>query len=330
MKKNNIFFITMLFIILFIGIFSMFKEENKFSIPENRYLSFFPHLTFKSFIKNKYQKNLENALQDQFLLSQEIKVNYNNIYKLPLLSKLKKNICTDNYINVGSDRYIFNCDDYMVLNYNNYLKDGINPLLENIEKYSVLNNEIDSYYYFITNSQIFNFKTNTLSIDVPQIIEQKMQGKYKFDYLKFNNYQEYKKYFYKNDHHWNYQGSYQGYKDIIKMLAPNDEIKKPIKEYVFKDISFYGSHSQFTRIYNNKDIFKVYRFNLPKYKTYINRNEEIYGNKDYFYNGNYNYGKYDDYYSLFYGEDYAEVIFDFNNPQKDNLLIITNSYSDPI
>lgn len=330
MKKNNIFLLIMLIIILCFGVITMIKDESKFSIPENRNLTHFPKFTLKNYFNNKYQAKLENALQDQFIFSEEIKIHYNDIFKLSLLKKMKKNFCTNNYISVGNGRYMFDCDDYMVFNANNSLENGPGPLLANIDKYNKLNNEIDSYYYFVTNSLVFNFKTNSLVIDVPKIVEENMKGKYKFDYLKFNNYQEYKKYFYKNDHHWNYKGSYQGYKDIIKMLAPNDEIKKPIKEYIFKDISFFGSHSQFTRIYSNKDIFKVYRFNIPKYKTYVNRNEEIYGNKDSFYNGNYNYSKYDDYYSLFYGEDYAEVIFDFNNPQKDNLLIITNSYSDPI
>ena len=35
-------------------------------------------------------------------------------------------------------------------------------------------------------------------------------------------------------------------------------------------------------------------------------------------------------YAFLYGDDYAEVVFVFNQPSKENLLIISNSYSNAV
>ena len=40
-----------------------------------------------------------------------------------------------------------------------------------------------------------------------------------FDHLKYSTYEQFCDYFYTTDHHWNYKGSYQAYKDIVRMLG---------------------------------------------------------------------------------------------------------------
>ena len=43
-----------------------------------------------------------------------------------------------------------------------------------------------------------------------------------------------------------------------------------------------------------------------------------------------NNNKYINHYGEFYGYDYGEIIYDFNQLQKENLLIIASSFSNPI
>ena len=43
------------------------------------------------------------------------------------------------------------------------------------------------------------------------------------DYLRIGSLEEYGRYFYTTDHHWNYRGSYAGYCQIVRMLLGEDE-----------------------------------------------------------------------------------------------------------
>ncbi len=157
-----------------------------------------------------------------------------------------------------------------------------------------------------------------------------MKGNYHFDYLKINDYQDYTKYFYKTDHHWSYRGSYQGYKDILAMMLNEEKPKEAIKKVVFQDINFNGSSARGIRKFDDQDIFKAYQFDLGEYLTYIDGEEATYGKQNEYFQGHYTKLNYKNYYGDFYGSDYGEVIFDFRQPEKDNLLILSNSFVNAI
>lgn len=330
MKKNNIFFIVLISLILILGLYTLVREQKVFSSAENRNFTLFPHLTYKSFFNGDYQTNLENALSDQFVGSETIRINYNNLLDVSSFLDVKDKICKGDYYNIGSSRYIYDCDDYLVFKPNYLSEETKNIILKNIESFSKLNEKIDTYYYFVNTSVVYDFKTNSNSIDVPSFIKDNMTGEYKLDYLKINNYEDFKNYFYKNDHHWNYKGSYQGYKDIISMIAPKDKIKKPVEEVRFDDISFFGSQARIARFFDFEDIVSVYKFDLAKHETYVDGEEKSYGDKDCFFEHKYETDDYINFYAEFYGDDYGEIIFNFNKPKKDNLLIISNSFSNAV
>ena len=109
---------------------------------------------------------------------------------------------------------------------------------------------------------------------------------FKCDGLKISSYDQYKDYFYETDHHWNYKGSYQGYKDIINLLLPGEEIIKPMETKTF-DTYYYGSNARTTSIFTNKEKFTVYNFDIPKNTVYINGSKSTYGNKDMYYENRY-------------------------------------------
>ena len=65
-------------------------------------------------------------------------------------------------------------------------------------------------------------------------------------------------------------------------------------------------------------------FDFPEHITYIN-GEKVndYGSQNNFEMNNISYG-------MYYGGDDAEIIFDYNNPTKENILIIGESYDNAI
>ena len=181
-KKNiNVFFILLVVLILIIGLYTLIVDEKDVSKLENRTLTKIPHFTYQSFVDGTYQDTLEKAMSDQFVGSEWIKTNY-NVLQLPTTLGIKNKICQNNYFNLSADQYIYNCGDYLVEKPIEATPEIMNLMLENIKYYSKLNEEIDTYYYFVTTSNVYDFKTNNFSIDIPQIIKNNMTGKYTFDY----------------------------------------------------------------------------------------------------------------------------------------------------
>ena len=155
-----------------------------------------------------------------------------------------------------------------------------------------------------------------------------MNGNFSVSGLNFKDYDEFRKLFYKTDHHWNYVGSYQGYLDILDEMGIQNPYQ-PTGTFTHHE-AFFGSHARALRNYDFEEEFVVYLFNLPHFKTYVNGQAKPYGNHEKYISHDYTYDKNKNYYGEYYGDDYAEVIFDFNQSEKENLLIISNSYSNPI
>lgn len=201
-------------------------------------------------------------------------------------------------------------------------------LTENIQKYNHVNTITKTYYYFINDSSTFNFETNQKVVDYPAELRSNLTGSYKLATLDFTNYDEYKQLFYKTDHHWNYNGSYQGFLAITELLGIDTPIT-PIKLSTDYE-PFFGSHAKNTKNYTIEEPFNFYEFEIPEHSTYINGEEGIYNHYSEYINHAYEYNPTTNYYAYLYGEDLGEVIFDFHQPQKDNLLIIKNSFGNAV
>ena len=277
----------------------------------------------------QYQSYLANALSDQFIFGETIKqksreyltfVNYNNI---------PRNICKDKYVNLNDTYVNYNCNQHIIFKYNNLSENSYNTIKKRLKIYSQLNDYIDTYYYFLSTSVIYNFEENKYSIDLIDIVQKKLEGDYEISYLTFNNYEDFANNFYKTDHHWNHKGSYDAYKSIINMMT-NDKPLKPIEEIVFDDIYFYGTAARSTQIFSYNEKFSVYRFDIPKYTVLVNRKKGEYGKEEEYFNGIYDTNRLVNHYGVFYGGDDGELVFDFNKHKKDNVLILGSSYTNAI
>ena len=329
MKKISDYFLI-LFFILFIslGVYVLIKTPKELTYLENRNLNKFQVFNIKSFLDGSFQDNLENAYLDQFIGSESIKGIMLNKLSLSKKTMNYNKICNNSYVKISGEYYTYDCDQ-RIINAPYDLKPNTVEYIQKLgEKYSTLHDDVDVYYYYVTTPSNFNLNTNKMEINIPDLVNKYWNNKYHFDYLKINNYEDIKKYFYTSDHHLNHIGSYKMYQDIMKMFNVNDLIK-PIDEVTF-DFKFTGSSSKASMFYDYDTNFKVYKFDLPKHNTYINGTLSEYGNEENYLNNIYSQSSMTNHYGVFYGGDAAEVLFDFNNSNKDNLLIISNSYSNAV
>ena len=334
--NENYFFLVIICMVFAFGMYGLVKTPQKTSTSENRNLTQFSLFTIKNFLNGKFQDNFEKAFSDQFVFSEKIRVVYGEtINDLPTYG-LYDAICENRYMRLDGKTYtntIFNCDDYIIPPaldedpiYKSDLTSGV--LERNIARYNHVNSLADTYYYYFDEPQIWNFQTGEKVIDLEAILKEKLTGKYTFAKLQYDGYDGFKKYFYKTDHHWNYAGSYQAFYDIAKMFGVKNPIE-PTGTFTSEEY-FFGSKARDSRNHKIKEKFTVYTFDLPKHDTYINHEEAQYGNYEKFFNHDYVVEQDANLYRFVYGSDFGEVLFDYHQPKKDNLLIISNSFDNPI
>lgn len=327
MKKVKIMFLIIYMLISCSFLLLVFVGQKEVIFSENRSAQKIPYFSFSKFINNKFQNELESALSDQFFKGEGLK-------KLLLVSKNKifsffpKGNTKNEYYKITSDFYGFDNSEYML--YTAFSEEFVDSEKDSFKAVATPYNEVqnvDKYFYFINTDQTINFKNPNYNIYM-KIKE--LYPTFKSDYLKVDGFETYKEWFYKTDHHWNYKGANQGYKDIINlMLGEKEPILVPDDEITF-DTIFYGSRANKAKYYNYKEKFTVYSYNVPKHKTYINGIEQEYGNKSGYHNNTYKYDNNTNHNGQYYGWDYAEIVYDFNRPHKENLLIISGSFSNAI
>ena len=333
MRKNNILFIIMfLIIILFLQI-SLFRKPKEFSILENRELNQFKHFTMRDFVKGEYQSNIEASLSDQLLGSETIKRNMNNYLYFSDGLINKGMLCKKHYLLIGKVEeqsfYNFDCDRRIVYGATVNVEEHKKSMIETLDSYYDVAQKYDTYFYYIPTPSTFNFVDNKETISLLEIIKNSKKYNYNIDYLKYKDYDEFRKLFYATDHHWNHKGSYQGYKDIHNLLGLKDDIIKPIKEVTFP-FNYFGSSARLLQNDKYKEKFKVYKYNLPNHKSIITESNKKYGKEEEYYKGIYEKDKYTNHYGEFYGWDYKEVVFDYGQKDKENLLLISDSFSNAV
>ena len=330
MKSRNIIFIILVFLILFVCELGFVRVEKNISFAENRTLQKFEHFTFISYLDGTYQKKLESALSDQFIGGETIKQELKSILNFTDYSNIPERLCKNKNLNLDGSFFTYNCNHDLIVKYDELTKEARANINSRLEVYSKLNDYIDTYYYFLSTPSIFDFEKNEYHINIIDYIKKNLKGNYNFASLEFKNYEEYRKLFYKTDHHWNYYGSYMAYTQIAEMFDDAQNIIKPVETVTFDDIVFYGSRSRISQIFDYKEPFTVYKFNFPEFTVINDKLYDTYGNEENYFKGKYSKSKLANHYGEFYGEDSGEVIFDFNDNDKENLLVLGSSYTNAI
>jgi len=322
-KTVNIIFVSIFFIVLVFGSYSILGEKKKKSNVENRRLNQFTIPSMKTFNNKTFQSNLENSLADQFMYGlkiKEITIKYLNLLNY---KKLNSNICKNRYVYLSSSYATYNCND-QILAAPKSIDENIKIMQQKASVLSNVNDLVDTYYYTIDRAYTIDFVNNKYIFNVEEFLKNNLKGDYKIKSFEIESYEDYYKYFYKTDHHWNYIGSYKGYKDIHDLLDIDEDYIEPTstKESSKK---FFGSCAKGAKMINYGEDFKYYTFEYDEHSTYLDGRKGLYTNPKRKTKENYV-----NLYELIYGKDGIDLQYNFKQPKKDNLLIIATSFSNPI
>lgn len=331
MKKKADYVLLLVFISMILTFYTIFIiGQKEVSETENRTLAKLETFEIKNFIDKTFQNNLENAISDQMILSQKIKKKSLEIRKNIVdefdqyILKLRNNEDANYYVAIAQDNYKLNNEEWLIDKDDRYTYDS-----QTIQYFNKIEN-VDKYLYFIESDRSKTYQEPGNKNEIYEDILAKMELK-KYDKFTTDTFEEYKEYFYKTDHHWNHKGQYKAYQDILNLLGIDPKEMVNVIEERQYNIDFLGSKAREATEYNIKEKFTVYKYDNRKPKEiYIDGQLGKYGESDEYDKGEYNTKQMTNHYGEYYGGDNAEIIYNFDAPEKENLLIISNSYSNAI
>lgn len=233
------------------------------------------------------------------------------------------------YIPLGGGIYMYGNSDYLLyrpvesIDFTNYQKfiDHYNSIIEVMR-------DVDFFAYYIPTSGAVDFTRLPIHDDYYEYIHSRLKVK-QFERLSMNSFVDYKQYFYKTDHHWNYMGSYQGYVDILKMIKPEAEAIKPVHLDCFDNLQSLGSNSRLSGSTLTEN-FCAYKFEFdPSITVKVNGSDDTYGNEAAYEKHEYETALGVSHYGLYYGGDNGNLVFS-NANQTGRLLVIGTSFDNAI
>lgn len=297
------------------------------NVYESRPANQLPALTAKGFADMSCQDAAEDALSDQLPMSpyfkkayNALKFGYQELVSMPLIR--------------GSENKYFDISGVGLINgmlayHPETLEAGKakhTPVLAAYNRVIETNPETDFYLLYVESDHDINFETGEkpgfsdyiLSyIDLPE--ERKAC-------LELNDFPTFRRRFYATDHHWQWLGAYDGYLEILRLLGCEEDALRPAEEVSFPR-PWRGSKSNFLGYDGMTEIFTAYRFDYPPMKVTIEgREAEDYGMQNWYFENP------DSVITSmnFYGDNQTEVILDTGHTEKENLLIIGDSFTHAI
>lgn len=331
-----------LFIIMFLGIiFTMpvltkLQKNENISQFENRRLAAVPVATRETLISGKYFGQWDTYLADHiFYRNKWIKAyTYMNMY---IMDKAKIN-----NVVIGKDGYLL-----PFYSYNTKYDAAAHKKKIEIEATQIadLQKRIQKYggsFYFIGIPEqssynkdkypdyFYNNKELTENAEKFMFSSLDSQGVPYIDMNKVYRSNMQKQYYSKTDHHYNFEGAYTAYQEILKRLIKDGRLQSSINKEEF-DIEtlpnpFVGSRNR--QIYNLYPTDDKVQLAIPKeklaYEKYTNGKLDP---KFYYYNANsqvpVNYG-------VYMGGDWAETIIKTSNHNLPKLLIFGDSFTNAL
>lgn len=330
-SKNYKLYSQITFLIILILYFGangikILSNSTTYNLAENRTAYKIELPSFDKIVNQTYQDELETAIGDQMLKYNYFKKAYSRFTGFVNLSTvfLFNMNESDKYLNLKSNNLFKNSLVYMYKNNDEFAATAKDDVIE-------INNILDNinsnvYLYFVKTDSNVNFETKEEMKPEDYLKEQLKLSDEKIKTFSFNNYDEYKKYFYLTDHHWNHKGSYKGYLEMADMMHLNNKLE--IKEEVcFNNAKASGSKINNIGNYNFfKETFCKYEFDLPEFEIYVNNQPTIYGTPTEELKNSPSVS-----YASIYGFDDKEIIFiNKNIDSNKKLLIFSNSFSNSV
>ena len=331
----NLLFIAFVLSWLTAGMVKTLFFPKDINYLENRPANKAAEFSVSGYLESDFQESMESALSDQLLFAQSMKKACNQADSYLLQRLLRPVILTHR------DRYI----PYRDVNIfqEEYLLYGLSRLLPGSTRYDAnlhsynagfaANPGVEFYLYYIETDLDMNFETGEKSGIYEYIRENLDLPEDHMDRLAVGGFEDYSQDFLKTDHHWSCRGAYLGYAGILRMLAPDETPLRPLETVTLGRSS--GSKAAGVGIYGFEEDFEAYRFDYPDMTVTINgQPAEDYGSQSGWLR------RADEglpatmedelRYGGFYGGDDGEVVFDTGRTDRENLLILGDSYDNAV
>lgn len=304
------FFVPAKEVLIRLHVIPYYKSANWETVNKTNDKIYDKIMTLESFVKNRYN--------NYFPLYNQI----NNAYYSAIIN-VDKTYLSDIYLkdNADNERIFHQADNKFFYVINKYRKDELENRLNEEASYY---NEISSKYpeiklalYMPLRYESLEFNNINENYTLIYSFTKELNKEIKYDFFKVDNINDYKKYYYKTDHHYNSYGAQIAYNDILKMyeIDTNETFN-----HVVVQNPYFGSmaKSTLTKIVSDEltsiDIKNNLKVNIKddnfKPLEKPNRSDPFY-----------------DYYVGYFNGMYDEIIYENKESYGRNLLIIGDSYS---
>ncbi len=171
------------------------------------------------------------------------------------------------YVALSNDVFLFRSHLVYGQQYLMYAQTAFDDRAANVNATVASHPGLDYYAYYIEKESDIDLATGTKSemsdyvmglLDIPA--EQK-------NIFRVNSYEEFDGYYYKVDHHWNGFGSYEGYRQILAMLLPDEE---PVLPVALRNGGLLtGSKTVGSAAVYTEDL-RAYEFDFPEFTYEVN------------------------------------------------------------
>lgn len=337
--RNIIFSVIFITVIVFFGTFEVISVDKDISHTENRNLTTFSDLKTTSYIRGDFQSVLESAMADQFLgryqfvnFKNELDYLFNNIAFIGSdFDYILRPLSNSGVMQIGNSKYMIDS----LLTYDEISNKRVLEKTEQINSFAKRNDNVKVYTYLpVANheSGIFDEPNGVQSAGQRYIKTIEDNIKVPFQKLQFDSLEEIKEFCFSSDHHLNHNGSYRMYTELLSMLGKEDTVKVPKSTDCHVGETFYGTYSSRTGYVLEPSEFCVNIFDLDPHKVFY-ENREIFPKtpRDFAtYDMSKSSEKYPYYYNLASEAFEPLSFYDFNQSDKENVLLVTDSLTRPI
>ncbi|MDO4540524.1 MAG: hypothetical protein Q4B48_05435 [Syntrophomonadaceae bacterium] len=330
------------------------------STVEKRALASFPAFSLPSFVNKSYQSDLEQALSDQLVGGQALKRVYNKVKRgntkvtVSFLNYLKtrrespqiqiidstaggaEHKPTDAFSAALTPRGsgLLEIEDSGHLVFLEYPLDIAPALLaqkaDNINGLARSYPDIDFYCCYIETDVDIDFVEQRIEHEFAASLAGRLDERIHFSNIAVRSLEDYQRRFFKTDHHWNPAGQYEGYQQLVALLRGEGASCYETDTVLFEDVRYHGYKSRLLDDYAIFDTFAALKPAVPEHKVYTNYKRRDYGQVEAYEKGLYSPERGFDHYGACNGPDCGLVEFRFDQPEKGNLLVVAESFSNPI